>query len=230
MHPLVEPMLPSLMGQARTLAWRYHQRAPHALDRDELESVAISGLMTAATQWESYCAKNKFSPDAVHYFGAYAGRRMRGAILDYMRGNDWLTRSQRARAKELDEAGQGAGATEAELAERTGLSITQIRSVSQALAARPVSFEAEQAGHAEEVVESQNVEGEVLAATILKAVTDTVESLNEEGKVCMALRFYQGLDVPEIADLTGISLDDVESLLAESAVRVHEAMLGAVRE
>src|SRR6202034_3675307 len=99
------------------------QRAPHALEMDELESLALSGLAAAAARWPGYCAQNDHDPTAYQFFRAYCLRRMRGSMLDYLRSQDWVTRSARTRAKALRAAGQDRGLSDAELARASSMSL-----------------------------------------------------------------------------------------------------------
>src|SRR5215475_14838255 len=95
MTPEIEVLVQEIIPQARSEAWRAFQKAPHALDREELESIALAGLVQAASMWPDYCDRNGYDPARAvdGYFHAYALRRMRGAILDYLRSVDWVTRN-----------------------------------------------------------------------------------------------------------------------------------------
>lgn len=83
---LVVENLP-LVGYLVSEIWA---RATH-LSRDDLASAASLGLVLAA---------ESFDPDRGVPFGAYARRRITGAIADEMRSADWATRTMRTRIKE----------------------------------------------------------------------------------------------------------------------------------
>lgn len=73
--------------------WRKAARSlPRAIDRDDLRSAALLGLVEAA---------QKFDPTRtpVERFPAYACRRIHGAVYDYLRELDCLSRGQRAQVK-----------------------------------------------------------------------------------------------------------------------------------
>lgn len=140
MTPELEARILELMPQARSEAWKIFQSAPQQLDREELQSLAYLGLVMAAERWERYCAEHGYSPDATEYFAAYALRRLRGAMLDAMRSQDWVTRSVRSRAKAIRAAGQDLGATEEQISETTGLTTQQIRDTLAGVARRPVKI------------------------------------------------------------------------------------------
>jgi RNA polymerase sigma factor for flagellar operon FliA len=211
------------MPQARSEAWSVYHSAPHALELDELVALAYRGLWEAAVRWPVYCQQRGFDPTRYEYFGAYCLRRVRGAMLDAMRSQDWLTRSMRNRAKALRDAGAELGKSEAELSEATGLTVPQVREALAAQARRPQSFDEEPA----EVAEPGAVEDDVVVTTILEAVVEAVSALSEQHQVVLALRYYAGWDMAEVAEALDISESDAGRLHGEAAEAVHQAMLRA---
>lgn len=236
MDPEISVLVLGLLGQARSEAWKVFSSAPHALDLDELTSLAYTGLTMAAVRWPVYCAERGFDPGCgqvpcadpsscgTRFFAAYCLRRIRGAMLDAMRSQDYVTRSVRSRARQLREAGHDLGRSEAELAAATGLSRRQIRDTLSGVAARPVSFDAE----VHDVPEFGGTESRVVVASILDAVAGALDGLDAETQVVIALRFHQGLDFAEIASKLGTDKDRVEHLHNAGVRAVHGVMLRAV--
>jgi RNA polymerase sigma factor FliA len=222
--PEIRALVIEMMPQARSEAWRMFQAAPHALDLDELTSLAYTGLMMAAVRWPRYCEERGFDPGAVNYFAAYSLRRIRGAMLDAMRSADWVTRSMRARAKALREAGQDLGRTEDELSAATGLSPRQIRDTSAGVSARPVSFDA----GTHDVADSGDVEEQVAVADILSAVLSLIDGLPARAQVILALRYHQDRRFADIAAALGITEQEVTGLHNEAVSKIHSVMLRAV--
>ncbi len=80
-------------------------------------------------------AIEKFEPERGLKFETYAMQRIRGAILDDLRAQDWVPRSVRGRAREVERALERLGAqlrrtpTDAELADELGLSVTELGDV-----------------------------------------------------------------------------------------------------
>ncbi|SRR6266851_1035506 len=114
--PALDWDVPALAAQffpaARSVAWKMHQRCPAgSVDLDELISVASVGLVTALNRYPAYCAERGFDIANTTYVGAYVSRRMKGACLDFLRGEDYLTRSARQRAGKLWDAGASTSAT-----------------------------------------------------------------------------------------------------------------------
>ena len=76
----VSELTAEIVPSARSEAYRVWQRAPHALEMDELEALALSGLAHAAARWPKYCAGKGFDPTAFEFFRAYCLRRMRFGV------------------------------------------------------------------------------------------------------------------------------------------------------
>lgn len=220
----VGELVAEIMPQARAEAYKVWQRAPHALEMDELESLALSGLAAAAHRWPVYCAKNHHDPTAFQFFPAYALRRMRGSMLDYLRSQDWVTRSARTRAKALREAGQDLGLSEAELAKASGMTVAEVRDTLAAVAARPVSIDAEP----HDVAGSDDVEGAAVVSEVLAAVVAVISHLGETARLVLILRYYQGMTLQELASVLGVSEDEAIRLHQRSVLEIHGAMLKVV--
>ncbi len=215
------------LGLAHSLANQVWRTAPHALDLDELKAIASLGLVGAARRWHDYCAENAYSPEAVEFFKPFCSRRVYGALIDAIRQADWATRSLRTRAKLLQAAGQDKGATDAELAERTGLSITEVRSTIRGMAGRPISLNDVEY---EPAATAQDVESSVLTTTILGAVVGVVRILPAEQQAVIALHYHRGLQLQEVAKMLGITESRASQLHARAVLAVHEAMRGAAVE
>jgi RNA polymerase sigma factor FliA len=226
MTPEIERLVEDLMPQARSEAWRRYQAAPQQLDLDELVSLASAGLAMAGARWETYCAEHGYSPDAHQFFAAYALRRMRGSMLDYMRSADWVTRSVRSRAKALRQAGQDLGATGPELEARTGLSAQQISDTLAAVARRPVSMDAEPV----DIADSDDVEGQVVVNSVMAAAAAALRRQPFDVQVVIALRYHQGKELREIAGQLGRTEAETADLHTAGILAMHEAMVGAAAD
>ncbi len=222
----MEALVHEYLGLSQSLAQQVWRTASHALDFEELRAIAHFGLVDAASRWKSYCAKNEYSPEALHYFKTYAVRRIRGALYDAIRSSDWATRSLRTRAKMLQGAGQDKGVPEKELAERTGLTIKEVRGTIRGMAQRPVSLEAEEL----DPESTRTVESTAFTTQILAAVVTTVRSLPDEEKIVLALHYYRGQQLQEVAASMGISASRASQLHAKAVLAVHAQMLTAAQQ
>ena len=79
----------------RFVAQRIAARLPSNIDLDDLISAGVIGLMDAI---------DKYDPSRDNKFKTYAEFRIRGAILDELRSQDWVPRSVRDKAKKIERA------------------------------------------------------------------------------------------------------------------------------
>lgn len=211
---------------ARSLAQQVWRTAPHALELDELCGIANLGLVTAAMRWEAYCEERQFDPYALQYFKTFVVLRVKGAMMDAIRSNDWATRSLRGKAKALQSAGQERGATEKELAERTGMSIKEVRSTVRGMAQKPVSLEAEEL----DPQANATVESNAFSANILSVVAQEIFGLDEDQQIVLALHYYFGQQLQEVAKTMNISESRASQLHSRAVLAVHAQMLKAAQQ
>jgi len=208
------------LGLAQSLAKQVWRTAPHALDLDELTGIANFGLVAAAKRWDAYCRENNFSPDALEYFKTFAVRRVYGAMMDSIRQADWATRALRAKARQLQEAGQDEGVSHEELARRTGLTVGEVRSTVRGMSQRPVSLEAEDT----EPSSRQDVESAIVAQAILDRVVAVTKTLAQEQQVVVALHYHRGIQLQDVAKEMGITETRASQLHARAVLAIHAAM------
>src|ERR1035437_9467093 len=83
------------LPQVRLIARRIRDRLPESVSLEDLVSAGIVGLIAAVDQYDSaHNVKLK----------TYAEHKIRGAILDSLRGLDWAPRQQRKKAKQIESA------------------------------------------------------------------------------------------------------------------------------
>src|SRR5207244_12667929 len=74
---------------------RMRRKLPNKIETDELYSIGVTGLVSAARNYRP-CRESSFA--------SYATTRIRGAILDELRRMDWMSRATRSKAKRLGSA------------------------------------------------------------------------------------------------------------------------------
>lgn len=90
-----EQMILDHLPQVRLIARRIHERLPESVCLDDLISTGIVGLISAI---------DRFDPAHNVKLKTYAEYKIRGAILDSLRGLDWAPRQQRRRSKQIEVA------------------------------------------------------------------------------------------------------------------------------
>jgi RNA polymerase sigma factor for flagellar operon FliA len=181
-------------------------------------------MTQAVASWPRYCWKNGYSPEATEYLIAYILRRVRGAMLDALRSQDWVTRSARTRAKQLRSAGQDMGLGEAELAAAAGMSVQEVRDTIAAVAARPVSLDAEP----HDVAAADSTESQAVVSSILAAAAGALAGFPLRARALVALRYYYGLSTEQAAAVLEAEAAEATRWHEEAITAMHSAMVRAV--
>jgi len=90
-----ETLILEHLPQVRLIARRIHERLPGSVSLDDLISTGTVGLISAI---------DNFDPKLNVKLKTYAEYKIRGAILDSLRGMDWAPRQQRKRVKQIEAA------------------------------------------------------------------------------------------------------------------------------
>lgn len=88
---IIKNFMPTIRYWARHYHYHYHQ----VLDMEDLVMVGVIGLIDAM---------NKYKKDKKNQFKTYAEFRIRGEIIDELRKQDWMTRSERNKQKKFQRA------------------------------------------------------------------------------------------------------------------------------
>src|SRR5436305_4876131 len=112
------------LPQVRLIARRIQQRLPESIALDDLISHGVIGLISAI---------DNFDPGENVKLKTYAEYKIRGAILDSLRGLDWAPRQKRKKAKQIEAAVASAeqrlqrSPTEEEIAAQLNVPIEEYR-------------------------------------------------------------------------------------------------------
>ena len=216
------------LGLAQSIAysmWRKTSGANSPLD--ELQSQAYLGLVIAANNYEPYCERNKFDPRDLSYFSYYASLRIRGEIVEYLRSLDWATRTTRARAQMLQAISEveAENLSDEELADRSGLSVKQVR---KALTAadnghHPMSLEMlEKVSESSLSLRVQAPEALRFEQELISSAMEFFEDLDQDILLILSLHYYINLDLHEIATLLGKTDVSVSKLHSTAILNLHE--------
>src|SRR5712691_8533096 len=110
------------LPQVRLIARRIHERLPESVNLEDLISTGTLGLIAAI---------DRFDPGQNVKLKTYAEYKIRGAILDSLRGLDWAPRQKRKMAKQIESAISAAeqrfhrAPTEEEIAQQLKLTLEQ---------------------------------------------------------------------------------------------------------
>jgi RNA polymerase sigma factor for flagellar operon FliA len=235
-----ESLILEHMELAKTIANREWRTATHVLRLDDMISLANLGLVDAANRWVPYCKDKGYDPSATQYFKVFAGFRIRGTIRDYLRKEDWATRTLRSKSKRLKEAGQDEGLTVHELADKTGMTVSEIDKVNARLANRPISLESfvgdkdnadstftAKGSQLREVIDTESA---AFSSDILSTFVSTVKSLPVDQQLVIVLHYYKKLDLRKVAEELGLPEAKVSQMHHLSVLKVKSALTTAAVE
>ena len=163
-------------------------------------------------------AVDKFDPEKGIKFETFVSKRIRGAIIDLARRQDWVPRSVRRRAREIDQASSdlftelGRYPTDTEIAERLGISTGQYQEdlANSALCnvlSLDTLFEDRDQGGAEVPDDSSagRPEDQILRKELLDTLTEAIGSLRENEQTVISLYYQKNLSMKEIAQVMEVS-------------------------
>jgi RNA polymerase sigma factor for flagellar operon FliA len=191
-------------------------RVPGHVNRDDLTSAGLAALVGAAKAFDAA----RGIP-----FARFAATRIRGALLDELRGLDWASRSVRSRARRTDAAAQeltaklGRTPTAVELAEHLGVPVDEVESVSEDVQRAVVlSLQGFSAGAAEDLVteRSPGPEELLLRREKIGYLHDAIEALPDRLRRVVTGYFLQERSMADIAAEIGVSESRVSQLRAEA--------------
>jgi RNA polymerase sigma factor FliA len=191
-------------------------RVPAHVNRDDLMSAGYAALVHAARGFDA----GRGVP-----FARFAAARVRGALLDELRGLDWASRSVRQRARRTDAARQeltaelGRTPSAAEVAERLGCSVEDIESGDDDVHRAVVfSLQGFATASADDMVTepSAGPEEMLIRRERLGYLQDAVEALPERLRVVVRGYFFEERPMARIAADLGVTESRVSQLRAEA--------------
>lgn len=207
--------LPLVVHIARELVGKL----PAHIDRSELVSAGSLALVCAAQAWD---------PERGVPFHRYAAIRIRGALLDELRGSDWASRSVRTRARRIDETRQRLHCelvrrpTAAELAAAAGMSVADlVASEADVARASVLSLQVAETedGGSSVASERPGPEEALLRREELGYLDDAIESLPERLRLVIRGYFFEQQPMAVLATQLGVTESRISQLRAE-AVRL----------
>ncbi len=202
-------------------------KLPTYVDRDELRSAGLEGLVQAA---------HSFVEDREVPFRHFAITRIRGAIIDDLRRKDWASRSvrQAGRAREgaVDHlvATLGATPTSVEIAEYMGISLEELRTLDASLSRGSVlSLDAVPTSGAVSPAElldsdSSGPEDQLLDSEFQVYLRAAVTALPDRLETVISRYFLQGHAMADIAEDLGVTESRVSQLRAEALILLRDGL------
>ncbi len=217
------------LPQVRLIARRIHERVPESVSLDDLVSAGVVGLISAV---------DNFDPAQNVKLRTYAEYKIRGAILDSLRGLDWASRDLRRKAKQIEAAvgraeqilGRVAGEEEIAAELKLGLDeyrewLTDVRGLS--LNSLDYGSDQEDGKHLLETI-SDNQEhwpSSLLESSELeRLLAETIEKMPAVERTILSLYYREELTLREIGDVMRLHLSRISQLKSQAILRLRVSL------
>lgn len=220
------------------VANRIAMRLPPHIEVDDLISVGVLGLMDAITKYDSSRGAK---------FKTYAEFRVRGAILDELRSMDWVPRSIRQKASQVDKVVQGLQAKlrrtpeDEEVAQEMGLSLDQFHETLNETKSIPI-FSLEDLGIAKESGDQQSLldclagkadadpQTQVRLVELKEIIAKAIDALPEKERLMVSLYYYEELTMKEIGAVLDITESRVSQIHSKAVYRLRTKLKAIIAE
>jgi RNA polymerase sigma factor FliA len=206
---------------------------PKNIHKQELVSLGLIGL---------YDALEKFDPSRDLKFDTYASFRIRGAILDGLRKEDWLPRSIREKAKKIEETIERLeqrymrSVTAKEVAAELGMTEEEVYTVAnENFFANVLSFQQVVTEEEEETAplavrdeKTPSPEEEVIKQELYEKLAEVIEQLSEKEQLVISLFYKEELTFTEIGEILGLSTSRISQLHSKAIFKLRKILEAAL--
>ena len=220
------------------VANRIAMRLPPHIEVDDLISVGVLGLMDAISKYDSTRGAK---------FKTYAEFRVRGAILDELRSLDWVPRSIRQKASQVDKVVQELQAKlsrspeDEEVAKEMGLNLDQFHDTLNETKSMPV-FSLEDLGLAKDSGEQQSLldclagkadadpQTQIRLVELKEIIAKAIDALPEKERLMVSLYYYEELTMKEIGAVLDITESRVSQIHSKAVYRLRTKLKAIISE
>jgi len=205
----------SYLPAVKAMAFRLKERLPSSIDFCDLAAIGTEELVKLARRYD---VKQNDS------FWGYAKTRVYGAMLDYLRSLDMVSRANRKLIKMIDKAissymaeheDEPSNAQLAELLDESEEKINDARIASEIYAVMPID---EQLSLANEGSTLEKIEKE----NLIEVIENVLQKHSERERMIIQLYYFEELSLKEISEV----LDITESRISQ----IHKALLKKIRD
>lgn len=231
MPPTRNELVASHLSLVRFVVDRIASTLPPHLDRDDLKSAAMVGLISAA---------ERFEPSRGVQFRTFAEQRIRGSVMDELRTQDWLSRGLRGKFKTLDrelshlEQRLGRNPSCDEIAQALGVSLEDYHQTLDDLNVfSPVSLDDN--WHDEDgvpfglldVLEDKSAESpqsQLIAHQTVELLAELIDELPEKERLVITLYYYEELSQREIGAVLDLTVSRISQLHSQAVTNLRNKM------
>jgi len=202
---------------------------PKNISRDELVSLGMMGLFDAL---------NKFDINRDLKFDTYASFRVRGAIIDGLRKEDWLPRSAREKAKKLEAQIESLEqqllrhATPEELAIHMDLPVEEVyQTFHEHFYSNILSINEQQdqeKGDGQVFVirddQTRTPEQQIVHSELLDDLAVNIQKLNEKEQLVVSLFYTEEMTLTEIGEMLNLSTSRISQIHSKALFKLRKLL------
>jgi RNA polymerase sigma factor for flagellar operon FliA len=233
-----EQIVKEYSSMIKYVANRIALRLPPHIEVDDLISVGAIGLMDAI---------EKYDPSRGAKFKTYAEFRVRGSILDELRSLDWVPRSIRQKASNLDavisklQSQLGRLPEDEEIAKEMGVTLEAFFDTLNETRNMPLlSLEdlgiARDSGDKQSLLDTLEGKGDVDPQTQMRLtelknlIAAAIDSLPEKERLMVSLYYYEELTMKEIGEVLGITESRISQIHSKAVYRLRTKLKSLIAE
>jgi RNA polymerase sigma factor FliA len=236
-HGIRDRLILTYAPLVKYVAGRLGSGLPAHVDEGDLVSYGLLGLIAAI---------ERYDPDRDVKFETYAIARIKGSILDELRAMDWVPRSVRSRAREIEraiadlESKLGRAPSDEEIATKVGISQEELEDsltdISRSSIAALDELWTVSGSGGDQIALIDTIEDEsvpdpqsAMSATEMKeAIADAIARLPEREKLVVTLYYYEDLTLREIGEVLGVTESRVSQLHTKAILRLKARLGGTM--
>jgi len=202
------------------IASRMYSTYKGLADQDDIISCGTIALMNSI---------DRFDHTRDIKFETFASIRIRGAMIDYLRKQDWVPRTIRKNLKDIDavyaelQNSLGRVPTDEEIAEKLNLSTeSYYEALSNGYSANILSVEeliADNAAHLVPAADS-TPESDYENKELVQVMAQAIDLLNEKERIIISLYYYEGLKAKQIANVLEVSESRVSQIHSKALMKL----------
>ncbi|HPU58677.1 MAG TPA: FliA/WhiG family RNA polymerase sigma factor, partial [Candidatus Avimonas sp.] len=175
----------------------------------------------------------KYDPDRGAKFETYASFRIRGAIIDFIRNQDWVPRSLRKKVKTVEDAyyklqsESGNNVSDEEVAAHLNISIDELnKTIGEANSFFLLSYEEmllDNSAFNNFLVED-STEWQIHEEELKSVIAQSIDELNENERAVISLYYYEELKLKDIARVLGVTQSRVSQIHAKALMKMKNKL------
>ena len=225
-----EKIVLEYLPRIKRIAYDLKYNLPPNVEVDDLIQEGVLALLSSLDRYDP-----KKGP-----LGSFVMKRIRGAMLDYLRKIDWLPRNLRKNIKDIENAmveleTRGEEITDEAIAEIVGIDTESVKHIRSEMVRKQMlmldSYLAGQDVEPLEIIEEpqeEDPEKSTYKELLMEEVKKAINKLDDREKLVLSLRYEQELSLKEIGIVLGVSESRVSQVLSVILVKLRRELEGLV--